>query len=40
MCRSEKDDSSFQEILHAENVSRVLDRQWNRKKCYVMKWKL
>ena len=30
---------SFQEILHADNVKGVIERQWNRKKSYVMKWK-
>ena len=29
----------FHEILHAENVKGVLERQWSRKKSYVMKWK-
>ena len=27
-------------ILHAENVKEILERQWSRKKRYVMKWKL
>ena len=40
MCRSEKGDSSFQEIMHAENVNGILERQWIRKKSHVMKWKL
>ena len=31
---------SFKGILHAENVKGILDRQWSRKKRYVMKWKL
>ena len=30
----------FKEILHAENVKGILERLWNKKKGYVMKWKL
>ena len=30
----------FQETLHVENVKGILERQWNRKKSYVMRWKL
>ena len=40
MCWSEKGDSSFQEILHAENVKGILERQWSRKKSDVMKLKI
>ena len=25
--------------LHAENVKGILERQWSKKKSYVMKWK-
>ena len=28
------------EILYMENVKGILERQWSRKKSYVMKWKL
>ena len=31
---------SFKEILHAVNVKGILERQWRRKKNYVIKWKL
>ena len=31
---------SFQRILHAEDVKGILERQWSRKKSYVMKLKL
>ena len=30
----------FKKNLHAENLNGILERQWNRKKRYVMKWKL
>ena len=40
MCRSEKGDlQSFEDMLLAENVKGILERQWSRKKCYVIKWK-
>ena len=31
---------TFHEIINAENVMEILERQWNRKKIYVMKRKL
>ena len=43
MCQSEKSEKLLQilrEILHAENVKGTFERQWRRKKSYVMKWKL
>ena len=30
----------FHELLLAENMKGILERQWSRKKSYVMKWKL
>ena len=40
MRQSEKDDSKvFKEILHAENMRGILERQWSRKKSDVMKLK-
>ena len=40
MCWSEMGDSTtFQGILHAENVNGILVRLWSRMKSYVMKWK-
>ena len=40
MCHSKKGDYSIQDILHAEDVKGVLERQWGIKKSYLMKWKL
>ena len=30
---------NFQDILHAKNVKGILERQWSRKKIYVMRGK-
>ena len=39
MCQSENGTPTFKEILHAENVKGILERQWSRMKSYVNMWK-
>ena len=40
MCLSENGDSNVsKEFFHTDDVKDILERQWSRKKSYVMMWK-